>query len=44
MADIDKSLPNVEQQINVPSEVEIDEAQLEKQARVDEEGNPVEIH
>src|SRR5210317_1037164 len=43
MADIDKSLPNVEQQINVPSEVEIEEAELEKQQEVDEEGNPVEI-
>jgi hypothetical protein len=31
MADIDKALPNVEQNITVPSEVEIEEAQLEKE-------------
>ena len=43
MADVDKALPNVEQEINVPSEVEIEEAQLEKQEELDEQGNPVEI-
>jgi hypothetical protein len=43
MADIDKVLPNVEQNITVPSDVEIEEAQLEKQQEVDEQGNPVEI-
>jgi hypothetical protein len=31
MADIDKSLPNVEQQITLPSEQEIAEDQLEDQ-------------
>ena len=34
MADIDKALPNVEQNITVPSDVEIEEAQLEEQHRV----------
>ena len=43
MADIDKVLPNVEQNITVPSDVEIEEAELEKQQEVDEQGNPVEI-
>ena len=41
MADIDKSLPNVEQTINVPAPEEIEEAQLEEQAA--ETGEPVEI-
>ena len=43
MADIDKALPNVEQEINVPSEVEIEEAQKEEQEQLSEEGEPVEI-
>jgi hypothetical protein len=43
MADVDKALPNVEQEINVPSGVEIAEAEAEKQAELDEQGNPVEI-
>jgi len=43
MADIDKALPNVEQNITVPSEVEIEEAQLEKQEELSEQGDPVEI-
>ena len=43
MADIDKVLPNIEQNITVPSDVEIEEAELEKQQEVDEQGNPVEI-
>ena len=43
MADVDKALPNVEQEINVPSDVEIEEAQLEQQEELDEQGNPVEI-
>jgi hypothetical protein len=43
MADVDKALPNVEQEINVPSDVEIAEAQLEKKEELDEQGNPVEI-
>ena len=43
MADVDKALPNVEQEINVPSDVEIAEAEAEKQAELDEQGNPVEI-
>jgi hypothetical protein len=41
MADIDKSLPNVEQVINVPAPEEIEQAQLEEQAA--ETGEPVEI-
>ena len=41
MAEIDKSLPNVEQTINVPAPEEIEEAQLEEQAA--ETGEPVEI-
>jgi len=41
MADIDKSLPNVEQTINVPAPEEIEEAQLEEQAA--ETGEPVEV-
>ena len=43
MADIDKALPNVEQTINVPSDVEIEEAQLEEQQELSEQGDPVEI-
>src|SRR5210317_857475 len=43
MADIDKALPNVEQNITVPSEAEIEEAQLEKQEELAEQGEPVEI-
>ena len=43
MADIDKVLPNIEQNITVPSDVEIEEAELEKQQEVDEQGNPIEI-
>jgi len=43
MADIDKALPNLEQEINVPSEVEIEEAQKEEQEQLSEEGEPVEI-
>ena len=43
MADIDKALPNVEQTINVPSDVEIAEAEADKQAELDAQGGPVEI-
>jgi hypothetical protein len=43
MADIDKSLPNVEQTITVPSETEIAEEQLQEQEQLAEEGSPVEI-
>jgi hypothetical protein len=43
MADIDKALPNVEQNITVPSDVEIEEAQLEQQQELTEQGEPVEI-
>jgi hypothetical protein len=43
MADIDKSLPNVEQTINVPSPEEIDLAKLEEQKEIDESGEPVEV-
>jgi len=42
MAEIDKSLPNVEQTINVPSSEEIQEAQVEEQ-QMAEQGDPVEI-
>ena len=43
MADIDKALPNVEQNITVPSEAEIEEAQLEQEEALAEQGDPVEI-
>ena len=43
MADIDKALPNVEQEIKVPSPQEIEEAALEEQKEVQEAGDPVEI-
>jgi len=43
MADIDKALPNVEQQINVPSDVEIAEAEAQEQEELEEQGQPVEI-
>jgi len=43
MAEIDKSLPNVEQTINVPSPEEIEEATLEEQKEVSEQGEPVEV-
>ena len=43
MADIDKSLPNVEQQITLPNPEEISEAQMEEQQQVTESGEPVEI-
>ena len=43
MADIDKSLPNVEQEIKVPSPEEIEVAQQEEQQKITEQGEPVEI-
>jgi hypothetical protein len=43
MADIDKALPNVEQTINVPSEVEVAEAEAEREAEIAERGDAVEI-
>ncbi len=43
MADVDKALPNVEQEINVPSDVEIAEAEAAEQQEVTEQGEPVEI-
>ena len=43
MADIDKSLPNVEQEIKVPSPEDIEVAQQEEQQKITEEGEPVEI-
>ena len=43
MADIDKSLPNVEQEIKVPSPEEIEVAQQEEQQKINEQGEPVEI-
>ena len=42
MADIDKSLPNVEQEIKVPSPEEIEVAQQEEQQKIAEKGEPVE--
>jgi hypothetical protein len=43
MADIDKSLPNVEQEIKVPSPEEVEVAQEQEQQKINEEGNPVEV-
>jgi len=43
MADIDKSLPNVEQELKVPSPEEIEVAEQEKQQEVNEKGEPVEV-
>ena len=43
MADVDKALPNVEQETNVPSDVEIAEAEEAAQQELEEQGNPVEI-
>jgi hypothetical protein len=43
MADIDKSLPNVEQEIKVPSPEDIEIAQEEEQQKIAEQGDPVEI-
>jgi hypothetical protein len=43
MADIDKSLPNVDQEIKVPAPEEIEVAKVEEQQRLNEKGDPVEI-
>ena len=43
MADIDKSLPNSKTTVEVPGEVEIEEAIKEKVEQVETEGGPVEI-
>ena len=43
MADIDKSLPNVEQEIKVPAPEELEVAQQDEQAKLDERGEPVEV-
>ena len=43
MADIDKSLPNVEQQITLPSEQEISEETLQEEQEIAEAGEPLEI-
>ena len=43
MADIDKSLPNVEQEIKIPSPEDIEVAQQEEQQKLNEKGEPVEI-
>ena len=43
MADIDKSLPNVEQELKVPSPEEIEVAEQEKQQEVNEQGDPIEV-
>jgi len=43
MADIDKALPNVEQNITIPSEQEVIEAQVSQEEEIAKEGPPVEI-
>ena len=43
MADIDKSLPNVEQEIKIPSPEDIEVAKQEEQQKLNEKGEPVEI-
>ena len=43
MADIDKSLPNVEQQLTLPSEQEISEEALQEEQEIAEAGEPLEI-
>ena len=43
MADIDKSLPNVEQEIKVPSPEEIEVAAQDEQQKLNEKGEPVKI-
>ena len=44
MADIDKDLPNVDQELKIPSPEEIEVAEQEKQQEVDEQGNPVDSY
>ena len=39
MADIDKSLPNVEQEIKVPSPEELEIAEKEEQQKITEQGD-----
>ena len=43
MADIDKALPNTKSTVEVPGEVEIEEAIKEKTEEVETQGGPVEI-
>ena len=43
MAEIDKSLPNTKQELNIPAQDEIIEAQAEEQKEVTESGEPIEI-
>ena len=43
MADIDKPLPNTKTTVEVPGEVEIEEAIKEKAEEVETQGGPVEI-
>jgi hypothetical protein len=43
MADIDKSLPNVEQQLTLPSEQEVSEEALQEEQEIAEAGEPLEI-
>jgi len=43
MADITKALPNVEQEIKIPGEVEIEQETIEKQKIVENDGKPVEV-
>jgi hypothetical protein len=43
MAEIDKSLPNIKQELNLPAEDQVIEAQAEEQQDVAEQGPPVEI-
>jgi len=43
MADVDKSLPNVEQQIKVPSPEELEVAVQDEQEKIVKQGEPVEV-
>jgi len=43
MAEIDKSLPNVEQQLTLPSEQEVSEEALQEEQEIAQAGEPVEI-
>tara|TARA_Y100000114_G_scaffold109797_1_gene103367 strand:- start:573 stop:695 length:123 start_codon:yes stop_codon:yes gene_type:complete len=40
MADVDKSLPNVEQEIKVPSPEELEISEKEEQQKIVESGEP----
>ena len=43
MADVDKTLPNVEQEIKVPSPEELEISEKEEQQKIVESGEPVEV-